>query len=264
MAPRKSPLSVLIVDDEPLARQGLARIVAAQNEFTVAGQCADGGAAIRAIRALQPDLVLLDVQMPPPDGLAVVRAIGTKEMPPVIFVTAHDQHAIAAFESHAMDYLLKPFTERRLLEALGRARELLESRRLGELARRLLGVLGDSAPTEPTPSLDRLVVRSVGKTEIVPVAEIRWIEAAGYCVRIHTRQRTIVHREPLSALEARLPAGRFVRIHRSALVRLDQIREARVTRSEEHEVILEDGTRLKVSRSRWHTVDSLFRKWRQG
>jgi two-component system LytT family response regulator len=261
MSPASRPITVLVVDDEPPARSGLVRLLAGHEEFTVVGQCGDGISAIKAIRAVAPDLVLLDVQMPPPDGLGVVRAIGADKMPAVVFVTAHDRHAVAAFDAHALDYVLKPYSERRLLEAMRRAKDLLESRRLGELARRLLGVLGEDAEVARDDTDDRIVVRSVGKTEIVRVADILRIEAAGYCVRLHTRHRVVVHREALYALEARLPQARFVRVHRSTVVNVEQIREARVTREGEHQLVLQDGVRLKVSRSRWPEVDALLRKW---
>ncbi len=262
MASLPRPVSVLVVDDEPPARTGLVRLLAGRNGFAVIGECGDGGSAIRAIRTLQPDLVLLDVQMPPPDGFGVVRAIGPEKMPAVIFVTAHDRFALAAFDAHAVDYLLKPYSERRLDEALRRAGELLESRRLGELARRLIGVLSDSTGATPAPAAEeRIVVRSVGKTEVVAVADVVRIEAAGYCVRLHTRTRVYVHRESLRSLEARLPQSRFVRVHRSTLLNLEQIREARVTPRGEHELILQDASRLRVSRSRWGEVSAILRKW---
>ncbi len=258
------PITVLVVDDEPHARTGLVRLLAGRPDLAVVGECGDGLSAIKAIRDLAPDLVLLDVQMPPPDGLGVVRAIGAAQMPAVIFVTAHDRFAVPAFDAHAVDYLLKPYSERRLREAIGRAQALLESRRLGDLARRLLGVLearsGSEDPGARVPD-DRIVVRSVGKTEIVRVAELVRIEASGYCVRLHTRTRSLVHREALRSLEARLPKSRFVRIHRSSIVNVEQIREVRVLSSGEHEVLLRDGYRQKVSRDRWAAVNAVLRKW---
>jgi len=261
-----NPLSVLVVDDEPPARRGLVRLLASRDDVRVVGQCGDGNAAIKAIRTLAPDLVLLDVQMPPPDGFAVVRAIGPEKMPAVVFVTAHDRFAVAAFEAHALDYVLKPFSERRLFEALRRARDLIESRRLGELARRLIGVLGDAtgpvATSETPEAEDRIVVRSVGRTEVVLIADLLRVEAVGYYVRLFTPARTYLHREPLHGLEARLPAGGFLRVHRSTLVNVDQIREARVTPTGEHELLMRDGSRVKVSRSRWGCVAEQLRKWR--
>lgn len=230
-------------------------MLAQLDDVTVVGQCGDGTSAIKAIRTLGPDLVLLDVQMPPPDGLDVVRAIGPENMPAVVFVTAHDRFAIAAFDAHAVDYILKPYRERRLFEAVRRARERLESRRLGERARQLLGVLHDTGGDDR----DRIVVRSIGKTEIVRIADILRIEASGYCVRLVTAARRFLHREPLHALEARLPPGRFLRVHRSAMVNLTQIREARVTAGGGHELLLRDGTRLPVSRSRWTSVNAVLR-----
>jgi two-component system LytT family response regulator len=259
------PITVLVVDDEPPARAGLMRLLAGYPEYTVVGDCGDGTSAIQAIRTLTPDLVLLDVQMPPPNGLAVVRAVGPEQMPAVIFVTAHDRFAVAAFNAHAVDYVLKPYSERLLLEAMLRARDLIESRRLGELARRLIGVLGEEpgSPAAGAPREDRIVVRSVRKTEVVPVSELLRVEASGYCVRLITAGRSIVHREALGALEKRL-GGRFIRVHRSTLVNVEQIREARVRTHGEHELVLRDGSRLKVSRQRWAEVNALLRKWGKG
>jgi two-component system, LytTR family, response regulator len=257
------PLSVLVVDDEAPARNGLTRMLAGRHDLRIVGECADGQAAIRSIRALTPDLVLLDVQMPPPDGLAVVRAIGPEKMPAVVFVTAYDRFAVAAFEAHAVDYVLKPFREHRLFEAIRRARERVESRRLGGLVERLRGVLRDTRGDDPAdPGRDaRIVVRSLGKTEIVPVADLIRIEAAGYYVRLHTSGRTYLHREPLHALETRLPPGRFLRVHRSSMVNVAHIRGARITSGGEHELLLQDGARVTVSRARWAKVDRLLRAW---
>lgn len=267
-SPRSTPLTVLVVDDEPPARNGLVRLLAARDDVRVVGQCGDGNAAIKAIRTLAPDLVLLDVQMPPPDGFAVVRAIGPEKMPAVVFVTAHDRFAVAAFEAHAIDYVLKPFSERRLFDAIRCAREVIEARRLGDLARRLIGVLGEAdraaSPGAPPDATDRIVVRSVGKAEVVLIADLLRVEAVGYYVRLFTPTRTLLHREPLHALEARLPADRFLRVHRSTLVNVTQIREARVTPKGEHELMLRDGSRVKVSRSRWAKVDAQLRKWQRG
>jgi two-component system LytT family response regulator len=265
MPSTRAHLNVLIVEDEPNARAGLARMLARHDDLRVVGECGDGASAIKAIRALTPDLVLLDVQMPPPDGLAVVRAIGPERMPPVVFVTAHDRFAVAAFEAHAVDYVLKPFSEQRLLQAIRRAGALLESRRMEELAHRLAGVLGaaagDGAAAAAAGTEERIVVRSLGRAVVVPVADLVRVEAAGYYVRLHTRTRTLLHREPLDALEARLPADRFLRVHRSELVHVGWIREAVVTARGEHELVLGDGGRVGVSRSRWPVVAATLRRW---
>ena len=231
------------------------------DDVTVVGQCGDGRSAIKAIRALTPDLVFLDVQMPPPDGLGVIRAIGPEKMPAVVFVTAFDRFAVAAFEAHAVDYVLKPFRERRLFDAVRRARDAVDSRRLGNWARRLLGVLGEidgGREAAARATGERIVVRSVGKTEIVWIEDLVRVEAAGYYVRLFTAARTYLHREPLQALAARLPTDRFVQVHRSTIVQIAQIREARVTSGGAHELVLRDGSRVKVSRARWAGIGALI------
>lgn len=255
------PTTVLVVDDEPHARNGLARLVGELPGFVVQGACGDGTSAIRAIRTQAPDVVLLDVQMPPPDGLEVVRTLAGGAMPAVVFVTAHDRFAIQAFESNAVDYVLKPFRRERLRAALEKARDSIETKRLGEMGRRMLAAAGAARPPAPGSDGDRLVIRSLGRTEVVRVADIVWIEAAGYCVRIHTASRTHVHREALQSLAERLPADRFLRIHRSAIVNAGQIREVRVTPTQEHEIHLHDGTRIPVSRTRWSGVSGLLGTW---
>ena len=257
--------TVLVVDDEPHERSGLTRIIEELPDFRVIGEAADGASAIRAIRRLSPDLVLLDVQMPPPDGFGVLRAVGPEAMPAVVFVTAHDRYATAAFEAHAVDYVLKPFRVERLVGAMRRAREVLEERRLGDLARRLMALLDDapSAVQAKTGGVTRVVVKGVGRTDLVPVREIVWIEATGYCVTVHTRHQSFVHREPLRSLEIRLQREGFVRVHRSALVAMRHVRKVAVLPRAEHELTLVDGTRVRVGRSRWGDVERVIRSWRE-
>lgn len=233
---------VLIVDDEPHAREGLRRIVSARPGFTVAGECGDGESAISAIQVLKPDLVLLDVQMPPPDGFAVLRALGPDCLPAVVFVTAFEEYAVRAFEAHAVDYVMKPFSDRRLLAAMDRARRTLEQGRLAALI----------------DSIDRIVVRSLGRTDVVPVSDIAWIEASDYCVKLHAGGRPVVHREALASLEKKL-GSRFVRAHRAALVNLAHVRTVRVAEGGECEIVTVAGDHIPVSRSRRRAVDAALR-----
>lgn len=249
MPDRDRPLTVVVVDDEPPALRGLARMLARRDGVEVVGQCADAGSAVRAIRERRPDLVLLDVQMTPHDGFSVLREMGD-EAPAVIFVTAHDRFAVAAFEHQVLDYLLKPFSEPRLDEALRRARTAVAARRAAPPVRPEASVL-----------LDRIVVRGLGRVDVVPVAEIVRIEAASYCVHLHTRSRLLVHREPLRTLETRLPPGRFLRVHRSVIVNVDQVQQVRMTPSGLHELSLLDGSRHAISRRRWARVATLLARW---
>lgn len=245
-------LRVLLVDDEPLARRGLRQALARHPDAVVCGECRDGREAVEALRVQRPHLVLLDVQMPELDGFGVLREVGAEQMPAVIFVTAFDTFAVKAFTVHAVDYLVKPFDDARFDEALSRARQRLRAGEAAQLGRRLADLLADTAPVpKPTePPVDRLLVRVGLRSVLVPVADIEWIEADDYCVTLHVNGRAHVLRESLAALEARLDPERFVRIHRSAIVNVECIQEVHRPSPTEQVVVLANGQRLRVSRSR--------------
>ena len=240
-------LRVLIVDDEPLAREGLRLHLAELPGVEVVGEAADGEEAVRSIQGLDPDLVLLDVQMPGLDGFGVVQAMGAQGMPPVVFVTAFDEFAVRAFEAHALDYLLKPVDPDRLARAVERARERRRQERGRDLERRVLGLM-EGLRAEGR-YLERLAVRSGSRIVFVRVSEIDWIEASGNYARLHAGKSEYLLRETMSALEAQLDPRQFMRIHRSTLVRVDRIRELEPLYQGDYVVILEDGTRLTSSRS---------------
>jgi two-component system, LytTR family, response regulator len=231
-------LRALVADDEPLARAGMARLVRATPGFEVAGEARDGDETIAAIAALRPDLVLLDVQMPGRDGFEVIRVVGPARMPQVIFVTAYDAFAVRAFEVQALDYLLKPFEDRRLREALSRAARASPV----DWARRLEALVA-RPPSEP-----RFEVRLGKRIQLLPCAEIDWAEGASYYTVLHSGSGTHLVREPLRDIEARLDPARFARVHRSAIVQLDRVRELRPA---ERALVLRDGTRVQASRARW-------------
>ena len=258
------PVRTLVVDDEPLARAGMRGLLADDPDVALVGECANGREAVAAIRAHAPDLVLLDVQMPEVDGFGVVREIGAAAMPVVVFVTAFDQYALRAFEARALDYLLKPFSDERFHEALARAKEQVRQRRLGALSAQLaalLGVAGGAAPATPaTPEpTTRLEVRLGGRRMFVAVADIDWIEASDYYVRLHAGGRSHLLRETLQELADRLDPRRFVRVHRSAMVAVDRVAELRTDGAGRHVLLLRDGTRLPVSRSRREQVEQALR-----
>ena len=225
-------MQVLIVDDEPLARRGIRARLAATRNVSVVGECGNGREAIAAIHALAPDLVFLDVQMPGLTGFDVVAEVKPERMPVVVFVTAHDEHAIRAFDVQALDYLLKPIDDERFARAVERARERLGERRDGSLARRMAALLAErsaspiaekwSATSHPNA---RLAVRDRGRIVLLPMGDIVWVQAEGDYVRVHVPGRTHLVRETMTAMEARLAAERFVRIHRSAIVSVRQISE---------------------------------------
>jgi two-component system, LytTR family, response regulator len=259
------PIRLLVVDDEPLARSGVAALAGRDPEIEVIGQCGDGRSAVEAIHELEPDLVLLDVQMPEMDGFQVIQAVGAERMPPVIFVTAYDQFAVRAFEVHALDYLLKPFDDERFFAAMARSKRAVRESQVGALSQQLIGLLEstDRAPrtAETSPQyLTRLVVKNGGKVSFVRTEEIDWIEAADYYVRLHVARKSHLLRETMSALEAQLDPARFFRVHRSAIVNLDRLVEIQPYFHGEHVLVLSEGSKLKLSRARKEKLEQLLRQ----
>jgi two-component system LytT family response regulator len=227
-------MRVLIVDDEPLARQRIEDILAKVENIEIAGTADTGPAAVEAIRALQPDLVFLDVQMPGMTGLEVVDAVGVEHMPVTIFTTAYDQYAVKAFEVAALDYVMKPFDDERFLQALQRARESIAA----------------SAGRRGPKFLERIGVEARGQVRFVPVDKVEYITADGPYAELHVGDRTLALRERMHTLEERLDPDVFFRIHRSAIVRLDRV-DALLRRSGgDYAVRLKDGTELSLSRAR--------------
>lgn len=253
-------LRVLVVDDEPLGRERLRTLLADDPGVEIVGECADGRSAVEAVRDLAPDLVFLDVQMPLLDGFEVVGAVGADSMPPVIFVTAYDEYAIKAFEVHALDYLLKPFDRARFDRALERAKEHLARRgEDGALAGQLRALLDEvRSGRDAAAEGDRLLIRSRGRITIVPTRELDWIEAAGNYARLHAGEETHLMRETMTALADRLPATEFVRVSRSAIVRVDRIRELKRRSHGEYTIVLRDGTKVKSSRGYTDRLEELL------
>jgi two-component system LytT family response regulator len=245
---RATKIRTLIVDDEPLARERITSLLAAEPDVEIVGECHDGSKAVAAIRQLAPELVFLDVQMPGADGFEVIDAIGADRMPLVVLVTAYDKYALRAFDAHALDYLLKPFDRERFQKALERAREQLDRQQTGDLGRRLLALVQD-LKTPPTPQrLDRLVIKSSGRVFFVRTEEIDWIEAAGNYVRLHLGTESHLFRETMNALEAKLDPQSFFRIHRSHIVNIERIQELQPWFNGEYLVVLRNGTKLTLSR----------------
>lgn len=239
-------LRALIVDDEPLARERIRALLREEADVEVVGECGDGPSAVGAIQRLAPDLLFLDVQMPGMDGFGVLRALGNARLPEVIFVTAYDQHAVKAFEAHALDYLLKPFRPARFREAVRRAREQVARRRSAAIPENLAALLAQLQP--PRHWLHRIAVRSGDRTVFVKTSQIEYIEAAGNYLVLHAGPENHVIRETLTALEAQLDPKQFVRINRSTLVNVDQIRELQPLFKGEHVVVLRNGKQLPLTR----------------
>jgi two-component system, LytTR family, response regulator len=258
------PVRVLVVDDEPLARMRIEDVLAGIEGAQVVGTATNGIEAIEQIRALQPDLVFLDVQMPGKTGVDVVREIGPERMPPTIFVTAFDQFAVQAFDVAAVDYLVKPFDDERLEAAFERARSRMALEGLGQLREKLLAVLqsptdavAQTAPAHPrTPEyLERVAVESRGKIQSIPVYQIDYIVQSGPYAELHSNGRRHLIREAMQTLEERLDPNRFMRIHRSMIVRLDLVEALHRGTGGDYEVQLKGGTRVRVSRSRREALE---------
>jgi two-component system, LytTR family, response regulator len=252
----------LIVDDEPLARDTLRGLLGRDGSIVVAGECGSGMAAVEAIRRERPDIVFLDVQMPDLDGFAVLERVAGEHVPVVVFVTAYDRYAVRAFDVHAVDYLLKPFEDERFFRALRRAKRSLVGEGLPGRGRALLALLEERSGAGPARSrgpLRRLVVRSGSALVFLRPEDVDWIEAADYYVQLHVGPRVHLLREPLHSLEERLDPAEFVRIHRSAIVNLDRVREVRAEPGGRSALVLADGTHLKLSRHRRPRLERLIR-----
>ena len=256
----RSGIHALIVDDELIARRGVRRALDAMTQITAISECANGLEAIDRITSDPPDVVILDVQMPVVSGLEVVRRVGVARMPPVVFVTAHDTHAISAFELAAVDYVLKPYMPERLQAAVQRAvdrkTERTAARILGQVIESMREPLEPSAATERaravagSSSFLRRILATAGRRGIVvPVNDIIWIQADDYCATLITAKGRAVIRESLTELEARLDPEHFLRVHRSALVRLDAVRGIR-RQDSTLQLELADGTLVPVARAR--------------
>jgi len=241
-------IRVLVVDDEPLARETLRLGLAGDPDVTVVGDVS-GSEAAAAVAAERPDILFLDVQMPGVNGFELLEIIGPGTVPVVVFVTAYDQYALKAFEVHALDYLLKPFDDRRFHEALRRAKEQLRTTRSRAIEERLVDLL-EERERGAQPFLERFVVRGREKTLFVPCEAVDWIRGADDYVELHAGRETHLLRERLAELESRLDPARFARIHRSTIVNIDRVREMHPLFRGDSMIVLRDGAKLRLSRGR--------------
>jgi two-component system, LytTR family, response regulator len=224
-------ITTVIVDDEPLARSNIAVLLRPDPKIEIVGECGSGADAPAMIRNTRPDLVFLDVQMPECDGFDVLELLGKDIPPAIVFVTAYDQYALRAFEAGALDYLLKPFDNARFDLALDRAKQRIK--------------LGKDHPAR----LDRIAIKSAGRVSFLRISEIDWIEAADYYACLHVGQHTHMLRRSISELEQDLEPTALCRIHRSTIVNLDRVHGLKLSEDGEYEVVLENGTKLRLSRS---------------
>jgi two-component system LytT family response regulator len=249
-------IRVAIIDDEPMARKIIRNYLQDESGIDIIGECKNGMEALKFIKQRKPDLIFLDVQMPGMNGFEVLARLNVKALPAVIFVTAYEDYAIDAFENHALDYLLKPFSRKRFTKALDYARGQFTQRTLkttGSDLAKFLREIGDESRY-----LSRLSIRINDRILILPVQEISWFEANGTYVRLHAGEKSYLCREHLNTLEARLDPGKFMRIHRSTLVRIDTIRELQRWFHREFVIILKDGTRLKSGRNYSEKIKALL------
>lgn len=266
----KRPIRTIIIDDEPLARTRIARLLEGRDQYKIVGQFGRPREGLLALEELEPDLVFLDIQMPDMSGFELLEALDREAPPVVIFVTAHGEHALKAFDFQAMDYLLKPFDNERFERTLSRAMDRIQSEDAVSLRSEVLRLVKEhwlidqDVPEQPLNSvpasrtLDRIIIRDGEKIFFLKLDEVDWVEAADYNVRIHAAGKTYQVRETLGSLEERLDPLRFARIHRSALVNIDRIKELQPYFNGAYIVILEDGTELKLSRRRREVLEDLL------
>jgi two-component system, LytTR family, response regulator len=244
---KSASIRALIADDEALARKFIRRMLKDDHDVEVVGECSNGKETVAMIRKQNPDVVFLDVQMPEMDGFAVLESIGIDQLPEIIFTTAYEQYAIRAFELHALDYLLKPFDQARFKDAMKHAKERFRSRNQKDGPLQMSALL-DSIKNKPE-YLDRLVIKAGGRINFLNTHEINWIEADDKYVHLHTSRGSPMVRQTISAMEAQLDPRKFRRVHRSAIVNVERIKELQPLFSGEHSILLEDGTKLTLSRN---------------
>jgi two-component system LytT family response regulator len=240
-------IRALIVDDEPLARRRIRRLLRDHPDIEAVGESPDGRSALAAFNELSPDLIFLDVQMPELDAFSFLEALDPERLPFLIFVTAYDQYALKAFEFYALDYLLKPFDRRRFNKALTRARSRIRTERAVDANLRAVALLEEIRARSNY--LERLVVKSGGRVFFLKTDEIDWIEAEGKYVRLHVGKESYLLREAIGALETQLDPKRLARIHRSTIVNIDRISRLDPWFHNDYRVILRDGTQLTMSRT---------------
>jgi two-component system LytT family response regulator len=252
-----------VVDDEPLAREGIITLLAKDPEIEVIGSCADGQSALNFIRAQRPDLIFLDVQMPKRDGFEVLTELTVEERPAVIFVTAYDQYALRAFELCAIDYLLKPFQDSRFAAALNRCKAEIRQARVREFAPRIEELLTlvhtmvrtGGAPRAGNPDIpaselaDRVVLKTGSDLNFIKMSEIIWIESQADFVKVHTTGTAQLVRETMQSLEQRVDPTRFLRIHRSSLINLDHVKKVTPALYGDYTVQMSDDSKLRLSRN---------------
>ncbi|HEY0405619.1 MAG TPA: LytTR family DNA-binding domain-containing protein [Pyrinomonadaceae bacterium] len=264
MSTKTKKIKTLIVDDEPLARQTLRELLVVDAEIEIIGECSSGLEAVDFIRQREPpDLLFLDIQMPGLNGFEALARIEYERIPAIIFVTAFDQYALKAFEVHALDYLLKPFSDKRFKEALRQAKSNVELREINRLSQSLLALLGERAGGETatvrrTSFLTRFMIRSGGRVAFIKADDVDWIAADDYYIKLHVSGKSHLLRLSMNELEEKLDPARFLRIHRSTIINFERVKELHQHPNGEYVVVLKNGTELKLSRSRRERLEQLL------
>ena len=254
------PMRVVVVDDEPLAREDMMHLLAGRDDVNVVATCTNGTEALEAVRRLQPDVLLLDIRMPGLDGFHVVAQLDRRELPYIVFVTAFDRFAIDAFRVRALDYLLKPVQPARLDEALERAREQLARRSADDWTSAVHSAARELVNGAEETYLTELMVRVGTRDIVVKVEDVDWIQAETYYARLHIRGRSYLYRERMHVLESQLNPRLFARVHRSAIVNLERVREIVHDNRGDHVIVLSTGARVKTSHQRWLEFRDVMRQ----
>ncbi|MFI2811864.1 MULTISPECIES: LytTR family DNA-binding domain-containing protein [Microbulbifer] len=267
MSGNRDRLRAIVIDDEPLARKGLRLRLQALGDVEVIGECSNGREALEQVPALRPDVLFVDIQMPGVDGLQMVQQLPREEIPQVVFVTAYDQYAVEAFEVNAVDYVLKPIEEERLRTAMERVRNKIASADIATQREQLLEAVADLTSESPevleqklaagdlqgewggSRYPEKIAIKDAGRITLVPAADIDWIDAAGDYMCVHANGETHVMRITMKELEQQLDPAKFQRIHRSTIVNLGRVREICAHINGEYHLVLNNGERLKMSRS---------------
>lgn len=250
-------IKVLIVDDEPLARRGIRQLLELERDFEIVGEAGNGLEAVSAIETYAPDLVFLDIQMPLLDGFSFIEKLDSQNLPEIVFVTAYDEHAVRAFEAGAIDYVLKPTDTERFRKTLDRVRRRVSSGEHNRLENKLTDLLSNLKPAGEN-YLERIAVRENERIRFLKVEEIDWISSQGNYVKIHVKGEKFLLRETMDGIEGKLNPKQFVRIRRSAIVRIEQIKELHTLFNGEFEVVLRDGVKIASSRRYRKNLDWLL------
>jgi two-component system LytT family response regulator len=248
-------LRLLIVDDEPLVRAGIRHALSAAEQIEIIGECASGSEAVHAVLSHRPDLVLLDVQLQDRTGLDVIRQVGPERMPPVVFITAYDEYAVAAFELNAIDYVLKPFDEARLLQSIRRARDRITLREEHSVGEKLQSLIELQAKKWP----QRLVVKNGERFDMVPVDTIDWIESANNYVQLHCGQKQYTLGETLTSLQHRLDPAKFLRIHRGRIINIGRVAAVHTMLGGTYQIELQNGTRISSGRQYKDSIQAVIK-----